>query len=132
MTMLYGNAYCEIDEVTLTKCKSSVKIEIIRTEQRRFHYLPFSIVCREILDFITDSFPSILHWLKGIEINHAFVCTSCPEETDTEKQHFIHIPYTFTLDTVVRCDNDKYADLTVNHRYWLKCPKDSHSVSNHT
>jgi hypothetical protein len=132
ITMLYGNAHCEIDEVTLTKCKSSVKIEVIRTNDRHPRYLPFSIVCREILDFITDSFPSILHWLKGIEISHAFVCNSCPEELNTEKQHFIRIPYDFTLHTVVRCDNDKYADITVNHRYWLKCPKDSHSVSHHT
>ena len=132
ITMFYGNAHCEIDEVTLTKCKSSVKIEVIRTKHRSPGDLPFSIVCREILDFITDSFPSILHWLKGIEISHAFVCNSCPEEMNTEKQHFIHIPYSFTLLTVVRCDNDKYADLTVNHRYWLKYPKDNHSVSHHT
>ena len=132
ITMLYGNAHCEIDEVTLTKCRSSVKIEIIRTNPRRPQYLPFSIVCREILDFVTDSFPNILHWLKGIEIDHAFVCNSCPEEANTEKQHFIRIPYAFTLHTVVRCDNDKYANLMMNHRYWLKYPQDSHSVSHYT
>ena len=131
ITMFYGNAHCEIDEVTLTKCKSSVKIEVIRTKHRSPGNLPFSIVCREILDFITDSFSSILHWLRGIEISHAFICNSCPEETNTEKQHFIHIPYAFTLHTVVRCDKDKYADLTVNHRHWLKYPKDNHSVSHH-
>ena len=130
ITMLYGNTYCEIDEVTLTKCRSSVRIEIHRTRHRTPLHLPFSIVCREILDFITLSFPKILLWLKGIKIDHAFICNSCPKIVDTEEQHFIRIPRAFTLETVMalRCDNEKYADLTLHHRYWLKCPQDSHSV----
>ena len=129
ITLFYGAAHCEIDEVRLTKCQSSVKIEIYRTEQRTQQYRPFSLVCREILDFITTSFPDILHWLKGIKIDHAFVCHSCPEEIDTNKNHYVRIPRDITVDTIVRCDEDKIVDLTINHRYWLKFSRDSVSNS---
>ena len=129
ITLFYGTAHCEIDEVRLTKCQSSVKIEIYRTEQRTQQYRPFSLVCREILDFITTSFLDILHWLKGIEIDHAFVCHSCPEEVDANKNHYIRIPRDITVDTIVRCDKDKIVDLTINHRYWLKFSRDSVSNS---
>ena len=32
ITLFYGNAHCEIDEVTLTKCSSSIMVEIVRTK----------------------------------------------------------------------------------------------------
>ena len=119
ITLFYGTAHCEIDEVTLTKCSSSIMVEILRTKQRHPGYLPFYIVCREILDFITDSFPIILHWLKGIRIKHAFVCECCPE---VEEQHYIRIQYASAIHTSVRCDKENDIDLTPSHRYWLKFP----------
>ena len=119
ITLFYGTAHCEIDEVTLTKCSSSIMVEIVRTKQRHLGYLPFYIVCREILDFITDSFPIILHWLKGIRIEHAFLCECCPE---VEEQHYIRIQYASAIHTSVRCDEENHIDLTPSHRYWLKFP----------
>ena len=119
ITLFYGTAHCEIDEVTLTKCSSSIMVEIVRTKHRHLGYLPFYIVCREILDFVTESLPTILHWLKGIRIEPAFLC-ECSLEV--ERQHYIRIQYASTLHTSVRCDKEKYVDLTTNHRYWLKFP----------
>ena len=94
-------------------------VEIVCTKQRHLGYLPFYIVCREILDFITDFFPIILHWLKGIRIEHAFVCECCSE---VEEQHYIRIQYASAIHTSVRCDEENHIDLTQSHRYWLKFP----------
>ena len=118
ITLFYGTAHCEIDEVTLTKCSSSIKVEIVRTKRRHLGYLPFYMVCHEILDFITEFLPNILHWLKGIRIEPAFLCNCCPKEG----QHYIRIQYASTIHISVRCDKEKYVDLTTSHRFWLKFP----------
>ena len=127
--MLYGEGHNKIDEITLTKCKNSIQISICRTQDRPSCYMPFSIMCRNILSIINKCFPTILHWLKGIEINYAFACECCPKE-NSDQQHFIRISLTDTVYTKLRCDKLQYANLTASHQCWLRFSEDYHLVCN--
>ena len=117
ITLFYGTAHCEIDEVTLTKCSRSIMVEITRTKLRQPGDLPFSIICRQVLDLMTDSFLTVFHWLKRIKIEHAFVCNCCPE---VEEQHYIRIQCASAVHTSVRCDKERFVDLSPSHLCWLK------------
>jgi GTPase SAR1 family protein len=117
--LLYGHANCEIDEVILTKCKNSIEITILRTQKRPQRYMPFSLACHNILTIISDCFPSILHWLRGIKFQYAFVCDHCPKELDTDAQHYIQISFNDPVYTTLRCDRLQYVHLTPSHHEWL-------------
>ena len=121
IVLLYGYTNSEIDEITLIKCKSSIEIKVVRTQNRPQWYIPFSLTCRNILSIITECFPTILHWLKGIKLEFAFVCEHCPKETNTvtDLQHYIRISLSNTVYTTLRCDNLQYANLTARHHEWL-------------
>ena len=129
--MLYGEKNQEIDKVILEKHKSSIQVEVVRTQDRHKGGTPFSITCREVLNIINNCFPTILHWLKGINIKYAFICEHCPK---SNKQHFIHIsldsPTVFCKG--MRCDNQEFVILTTSHKYWLKICNDQYMVCNMT
>ena len=121
IVLLYGYTNSEIDEITLIKCKSSIEIKVVRTQNRPQWYIPFSLTCRNILSIINKCFPTILHWLKGIKLEFAFVCEHCPKETNTvtDLQHYIRISLSNTVYTTLRCDKLQYANLTARHHEWL-------------
>ena len=122
IVLLYGDANSESDEITLTKCKSSIEIQVIRTESRLQECMLFSCACHKILCSINDCFPTILHWLKGITPQYAFVCEQC---TDSDLQHYMEISFTNTKLTKtvhaisLHCDNFHSARLTPSQREWL-------------
>ena len=125
IVLLYGHANNKIDEITLTKCKSSIEIKVVRTQSRPEWYMPFSLTCRNILNIITECFPTILHWLRGIELQYAFVCEHCPKKVDSDLQHYIRISLTTTVYTKLRCDKLQYAPLTADHQEWLRFSEDT-------
>ena len=119
IVLLYGYVNSEIDEITLTKCKNSIKINVVRTQNRPQWYIPFSLTCHKILNIIAHCFRTILHWLKGIELQYAFICEHCPKEIDPDQQHYIRISLSNTVYTTLRCDKLQYVHLTANHYEWL-------------
>ena len=121
IVLLYGYTNSEIDEITLIKCKSSIEIKVVRTQNRPQWYIPFSLTCRNILSIITECFPTILLWLKGIKLEFAFICEHCSKETNTvtDLQHYIQISLSNTVYTTLRCDKLQYANLTARHHEWL-------------
>ena len=127
IVLLYGCANCEVDELILTKCKNSIEIKIFRTQRRPQWYMPFSLTCRNILTIISDCFPKILHWLRGIKLQYAFVCEHCPREIDTDLQHYVQISLDTTVHTTLRCDRLEPAHryLTPNHHEWLLFSEDT-------
>ena len=130
--LLYGHTNCEIDEVILTKCKKSIEIRILRTQRRPQQYnIPFSLTCRNILTILSECFPDILHWLRGIELQYAFVCEHCPKEIDTDVQHYIKISFDDPVYTTLRCERHQYVHLTPNHYEWLLFSEDT-QVMNHS
>ena len=129
IVMLCGETNHEIDEIILKKYKNSIQVEVIRTRQRQQGGMPFSITCHNILNTINDCFPTILHWLKGIEIEYAFICDCYPKQSN--KQHFVRISRSSTtvFCPELRCDRNQYASLTKLHKYWLQISEDKHLVS---
>ena len=121
VVMLYGEFNHEIDEIVLEKHKNSVQIEVIRTRDRHQGGAPFSVICHDVLNIINDCFPIILHWLKGIEINYAFICEHCQNCEQSDKKHFIRFSLASTnvFYNELRCDQKQFASLTTSHKYWL-------------
>ena len=129
--LLYGHTNREIDEVILTKCKNSIEIRILRTQRRLPWFIPFSRACHNILTIVSKCFPDILHWLRGIELQYAFVCDHCPKEIDIDVQHYVKISLDDPVYTTLRCDELQYVHLTPSHYEWLLfCEKDQ--VINHS
>ena len=119
IVMLYGENHKEVDELTLTKCIDSIQIEVARTQDRPQGHIPFSITCRSILQIISDCFPQILHWLKGIELSYAFACKSCSKEKSSDRQQFVHFSLTDTVYSGLHCDEHPNEKLRANHQNWL-------------
>ena len=132
IVMLYGELNHEIDEIVLEKCKNSIQIEIIRTRDRHQGGAPFSIICHDVLNIINDCFPIILHWLKGIKIDYAFICEHCQKCKQSDKQHFVRFSLTSTnvFCHELRCDQKQFASLTTSHKYWLPICGDKQVVCN--
>ena len=134
IVLLYGKRSHEIDEVVLEKHKNSIQVEIIRIRDRHRGGTPFSTTCQEVLNIINECHPKILHWLKGIEINYAFICEHCRKHEQSIKQHFIRFSFASTnvFCNELRCDRKQFARLTTSHKYWLPIYEDKYAVCNKT
>ena len=131
IVMLCGERNLEIDKIILEKHKCSIQVQIIRIRDRYQRDEPFSIICHEVLNIINDCFPTIRHWLKGIEINYAFICEHCQECEQLGKQHFIRVSLNSTnvFFNELRCDKQQFAQLTTSHKYWMPICEHVHVVS---
>ena len=132
IVLLYGEYNLEIDEVVLEKRKNSIQVEIVRTRDRRQGGTPFSVTCHEILNIINECHPEILHWLKGIEINYAFICEHSQKHEKSSEQHFVRFSFASinVFCNELRCDQKQFARLTTSHKYWLPICEDKHVVCN--
>ena len=128
IVLLYGEYNLEIDEVVLEKYKNSIQVEIIRTRDRRQGGTPFSVACHEVLNIINECHPEILLWLKGIEINYAFICEHCQKYKQSNDQHFMRFSFASinVFCNELRCDLKQFARLTTSHKYWLPIHEDKH------
>ena len=125
IVMLYGEVHKEIDEITLTKCKYSIQIDVVRTQERPQWHIPFSIMCRNILNIINNCFPQILHWLKGIELYFAFACKACSKGEKSDQELFIRFSLSDTVYSNLHCDKHPQLKLTTNHQNWLRFVEDN-------
>ena len=113
MTLAYGNVD-KIDEFTIFEHSSSVQITVLRTEHRQPHIPTFASVCHSIMKLIQGCSASVRQWLPLVKVEVAFCCQQCPD-----KDHFTPIPPGATTSSILRCENDRNSNLTMEQQYWL-------------
>ena len=119
ITILYGEAHNQIDEVIITQLSSSIKVEVTRVHHRQSHDPFFTSVCREILKLIQECSASILEWLPGIKVTPAFICEQC-ESGESQSKHFVKFQSTATTLSRLRCEMLKVVLPNHAQQFWLK------------
>ena len=118
ISILYGDPECRIDQITLTKSKFSVKIDLARFQPRQSHHLSFASTCREVLKLLQNNSLSVLEWFPGVSVHMGFSCEECPREED-KNEHFVDISPEMSTRSQLYCTEFKSCTLTNAHLHWL-------------
>ena len=121
ITMLYGEAHNQIDEVVITQLSSSIQVEVTRVHHRQSHDPFFTTVCREILKLIQECSASVLEWQPGIKVTPAFICDQLQCKTsESQSNHFVKFESTATTLSRLRCEQLRITLPNQGQQFWLK------------
>ncbi len=111
----FGSPGQEIDKLTITKEKSSIKVEMEFTASRPEEYPTYLTVCSTCHKTVKYSIERIAEWFPGIEVSLALKCYKCRNEDFIVLPAKSHDP---SSDTLV-CQSHASSQLSSREYIWF-------------
>ncbi len=111
----FGSPGQEIDKLTITREKSSIKVDVEFTASRPEEYPSYLTVCSTCHKTVKYSIKRIAEWFPGIEVSLALKCYKCP------KGDFIVLPAKSrdaSSDTIM-CQSHSPSQLNSREYIWF-------------
>ena len=124
VSFIMGQSGSKIDTLTITECKHSIQIELVREKPRESGNLIFSDLCQRVIATIQRCFTyQVSQWFPGIKMALAFSCDHCKIRSPCTPEHLVLLKSEYTTKSGLRCQEDKIYEQNQIQKNWLKIAK---------
>ena len=119
-----GQSGSNIDTLTISECKHSIQINLVREKPRECGNPIFPDLCQEVMGTVRRCFSDqISQWFPGIKMAFAFSCDHCKTRNPHTPKHFILLDSEYTTKSCLRCQENKIYEQNKDQKNWLKIAK---------
>ena len=115
-----GQSGSKIDTLTISECKHSVQVDLVREKPRESDDPIFPDLCQEVMGTIQKCFnDQVSQWFPGIKMAFAFSCDHCKTRNPHTPEHFVLLKSDYTTKSRLLCQEDKIYELNKDQKNWL-------------
>ena len=119
-----GQSGSKIDTLTISECKHSIQIDLVREKPRESGNPIFPDICQEVIVTIQKGLTDqISQWFPGIKMAFAFSCDHCKTNNPHTPEHFVLLESEYTTKSCLLCQEDKIYEQKKDQKKWLKIAK---------
>ena len=116
-----GQSGAKIDTLTISECKHSVQVDLVREKPRESGNPIFIDLCQKVIVTIQRCFTDqVSQWFPGIKMAFAFSCDHCRTSNPHTPEHLVLLESEYTTKSCLRCQEDKICELNKDQKNWLK------------
>ena len=116
-----GQSGSNIDTLTISECKHSIQINLVREKPRESGNPIFPDICQKVMGAVQRCFTDqVSQWFPGIKMAFAFSCDHCKTSNPHTPEHFVLLKSEYTTKSCLRCQEDKIYELNKDQKNWLK------------